>query len=302
MRSVVDRRLALIGALTSAGAYAPGQEKAPAAFRAHGIADAIRRSGRDVRDLGDVEGFRWRPDSRHPKAMNLDAVRRVAERVSDRVADALRAGDMALVLGGDCTIELGSVAGALRESRSVGLIYIDLDTDLNPPDASDGALDWTGVAHLLDVEGAASELSSMGPRRPMLSDRDILYLGVDPVTQTDVEKSTMASRNLRCLELENVRGNPETTIRQAIEWSHAVERVAVHLDVDVLSFAAFPIAENVRRQDGLTLPELATILRGICLIPNIATLTIAEVNPDHAPDQGKAFAQLIAAIAGAVAP
>jgi arginase len=297
----MNRRLALIGAPTSAGAYAPGQEKAPAAFRAHGIADAIRLAGRHVRDLGDVEGFRWRPDPRNPKAMNLEAVRHVAERVSDRVADALRAGDMALVLGGDCTIELGSVAGALRESRSVGLIYIDLDSDLNPPDASDGALDWTGVAHLLDVEGAAPELSWMGPRHPMLSDRDVLYLGVDPVTQTDVEKSTMASRNLRCIELEEVRRSPDTTIRQAIEWGHAVERVAVHLDVDVLSFAAFPLAENVRRQDGLTLPELATILKGILVLPNIATLTIAEVNPDHAPDQAEMFVQLIAAIADALA-
>src|SRR5687768_7117095 len=100
----MNRRLALIGAPRSAGTYAAGQEKAPAAFRAHGIAHAIRRAGRDVRDLGDVEGFRGRPDPRHPKAMNLDAVRRVAERVSDRVADALRAGDIALVLGGDCTI------------------------------------------------------------------------------------------------------------------------------------------------------------------------------------------------------
>jgi arginase len=292
----------LIGAPTSAGAYAPGQEKAPAAFRAHGIAEAIRRAGRDVCDRGDVDGFRWRPDPHHPKAMNLQAVRGVAERVADRVADALGAGDMALVLGGDCTVELGSVAGVLRASRSVGLIYIDLDTDLNPPDASDGALDWTGVAHLLDVEGAAPELSGLGPRRPMLFDRDILYLGIDPVTQTEIEKATMVSRSLRCIELADVHRSLEATIRQAIEWAQRIERVAVHVDVDVLSFAAFPIAENVRRQDGLTLPELATILRGLLALPNVATLTVTEVNPDHAPDQAETFTQLIAAMADALAP
>jgi arginase len=297
----MNRRLALIGAPTSAGAYAPGQEQAPAAFRTHGIVEAIRRAGVEVQDRGDVEGFRWRPDPRRPTAMNLEAVRRIADGVADRVAEALRAGEMALVLGGDCTIELGSVAGSLRESDSVGLIYIDLDTDLNPPGASDGALDWTGVAHLLDLEGAVPELSAMGPRRPMLSDRDILYLGVDPVTQTDVERSTIASRGLRCIELEDVHRSPERAVRQAIEWGHAVDRVAIHLDVDVLSFASFPIAENVRRQDGLTLPELATVLKGILALPNVATLTITEVNPDHAPDPAETFTQLIAAIAGAVA-
>ena len=72
----------------------------------------------------------------------------------------------------------------------------------------------------------------------------------------------------------------------------------------MLSFTAFPIAENVRRQDGLTLPELATIVQGIFTATNLATLTVTEVNPDHAPDQAEAFAALIAllthAMAGAV--
>jgi arginase len=296
----MNSHLALIGAPTSAGAYAPGQEKAPAAFRANGIVEAIRRGGWEVRDAGDVPGFRWRPDLRRPTAMNLEAVVSVARSVADRVADALHADEVALVLGGDCTIELGSVAGALRESTSVGLIYIDLDTDVNPPDASDGALDWTGVAHLLDVEGAAPELSSVGPRRPLLSDNDIMYMGVDPITQTPTEKATVAARQLRLIELADVHRDPQAAIRRAVDWGQSFERLAVHLDVDVLSFTAFPIAENVRRQDGLTLPELATILRGVFAAPNLATLTITEVNPDHAPDQAESFATLISTLANAI--
>jgi arginase len=295
------RRVTLIGAPTSAGAYAPGQEKAPAAFRAYGIVDAILRAGWDVRDAGDVEGFRWRSDPERPNAMNLEEVLRIARNVSDRVAEALRAGDVALVLGGDCTIELGSVAGALRDGRSVGLLYIDLDTDLNPPSASDGALDWTGVAHLLDLEGAAPELSSLGPRRPMLSDRDILYLAADGVTQTPSEQGTMLARNLSVIGLDEVHRNPEEAALRAVDWAKSFDRLTVHLDVDVLSFTAFPIAENVRRQDGLTLPELATILQGIFKATNLAALTVTEVNPDHAPDQAEAFATLIATLTNAMA-
>jgi arginase len=297
----MNSRLTLIGAPTSAGAYAPGQEKAPAAFRTHGIVQAIRHAGWEVRDAGDVAGFRWRPDLLRPKAMNLEAVVSIAQSVAERVADAQHAGEIALILGGDCTIELGSVAGALKGCRSVGLIYIDLDTDLNPPDASDGALDWTGVAHLLDVKGAAPELSSIGPRRPMLSDSDIMYLGVDPITQTHAEKATVASRQLRLIKLEEVRRNPKEAISRAIEWGRSFERLAIHLDADILSFTAFPIAENVRRQDGLTLPELSTILQGIFVAPNLATLTITEVNPDHAPDQAETFGALISSLANAMA-
>src|SRR5688572_23617481 len=108
-------RLALIGAPTSAGAYAPGQEKAPAAFRHHGIVPALRRAGWDVRDAGDVEGFRWRPDPERPTAANLDTVARVARAVADAVAQAVGNSERVVVLGGDCTVEVGTVAGAAAD-------------------------------------------------------------------------------------------------------------------------------------------------------------------------------------------
>src|SRR5918994_6883238 len=123
--SLMARNLALIGAPSSAGAYAPGQEKAPAAFRRHGLVSALVESGLRLNDRGDIPSFRWRPDPQRPKAMNLDAVRRAAAAVADRVGHALADGEAVLVLGGDCTVELGTEAGALRDEHSVGLIYID---------------------------------------------------------------------------------------------------------------------------------------------------------------------------------
>jgi arginase len=301
MEATLRPQLALIGAPSSAGAYAPGQEKAPAAFRAHGIVDALRRAGWDPRDAGDVEGFRWRPDPDRPKAMNLDAVLRIARGVSDLVADALQEGEAVLVIGGDCTIELGSVAGASRDCRSVGLVYIDLDTDLNPPAASDGALDWTGVAHLLDLESTIPELSALGPRRPMLADSDILFVAASPRTQTDAERATLRARSIEVIELEDVYRDPQEAARRAAAWGASFERLLVHLDVDVLSFTAFPIAENVRREDGLTLAQLATILTTVVAMPNWVSLTVTEVNPDHAPVEASAIGELIAVLTQAVA-
>ena len=293
------RQITLIGAPTSAGAYAPGQEKAPGAFRAYGIVDALRRTGWDVSDAGDVEGFRWQTDSDRPKTMNLDAVVRIGKQVSDAVARALQADGCALVLGGDCTIELGTVAGALRDGRSTGLIYIDLDTDLNPPEASDGALDWTGVAHMLNLEGTAPELSSMGPMRPMLMNSDILFLAADNIPPS--ERHVIQSRGLKIIELEEARSDPRSAARRATEWGKGFDRLLVHLDVDVLSFTSFPIAENVRRRNGLTLSELGEILQELLAAPNWATLTITEVNPDHAPVLESSFAELIAMLEQAFA-
>lgn len=157
----MSRPISLIGAPSSAGAYAPGQEKAPATFRRYGLGPALTQAGRRVHDRGDVADFRWRPDPARPQSMNLDAVRGTAATVADLVTKAMSADEAVLVLGGDCTVELGTVAGALRGEGSIGIVYIDLDVDLNAPEASDGALDWTGVAHLLDLAGTEPELSGL---------------------------------------------------------------------------------------------------------------------------------------------
>jgi arginase len=294
----MTRSLCLVGAPSSAGAYASGQEKAPAAFRRHGLVSALVKSGLHLNDRGDVPGFRWRPDPDRPKAMNLDAVRQVAAAVADRVGDALANGEAALVLGGDCTVELGTVAGALRDNHSVGLIYIDYDVDLNVPETSDGALDWTGVAHLLDLPSTEAALTDLGPRRPMLAPADILYFAADSITAAEAE--TMRALDLQRIGLAEVKEDPVGAARRAVAWGARYSRLLIHLDVDVLSFTDFPIAENVRRCDGLSLEALSAALAPLVAAPNWRALTVTEVNPDHAPDERETFARLIAMLSEAL--
>ena len=73
MCSGVARSIAIIGAPSSAGAYAPGQERAPAAL-AELICWALERQGREVQDRGDLPAFRWCIDHDSPRARNPGAV------------------------------------------------------------------------------------------------------------------------------------------------------------------------------------------------------------------------------------
>lgn len=287
----MTRVLSLIGAPSSAGAYAAGQEKAPAAFRSHGLVPALTQTGRRVNDRGDAAGFRWQPDPARPKAMNLNAVRQTATAVANHVAQAMSADEAVLVLGGDCTIELGTVAGALRDEGSVGLVYIDLDVDLNDLEASDGALDWTGVAHLLDLPGVAMELSGIGPRRPMLRPADILFFGCNNITPG--EAKTISMLDLESIALAEVKADPIGAGRRAVAWGARYTRLLIHLDVDVLAFTDFPIAENVRRCEGLSFEQLSAALAPLVAAPNWRALTMTEVNPDHAPNETETFRRLI---------
>jgi arginase len=284
------RLLNIIGAATSAGAYSPGQEQAPAAFRRHGLADALAGRGRTVRDHGDIASFRWRPDLSRPQAMNLEAVRHACDLVASHVATAISAREDVLVLGGDCTVELGTVAGANAAGARIGLVYMDFDADLNTPDTSDGALDWTGVAHLLDIPGCEPSLAGLGPTRPMLAPEQLLYFGVENITPP--EAAAIRDHVIEVISREEALRDIEAAAARAAEWAARFDCVLVHFDVDVLSFVDFPIAENVRRCDGLKLEQAAIVLKRLTALPQWRGLTITEVNPAHAPDESAAFARL----------
>ena len=208
----MTRRLDVIGAPSSAGAYAPGQEQAPRALRAAGLLASLDDRQIEVRDRGDVPGFRWRVDRANPRAMNAEAVASVARAVADRVATSLADGAAVLVLGGDCTVGLGTVAGALVGAEHVGLIYVDLDTDLNTPRTTrDGALDWMGVAHMLGLEGTVPAVRGIGPRDPMLSADQVLLFASDNVT--NAERRVIEAQGITEVRLAEVASDPAGAAR-----------------------------------------------------------------------------------------
>ena len=292
----MSRRLDIVGAPTSAGAYAPGQERAPGAYRAAGLVDLLGQHDITLRDRGDVAGFRWRPDPDHIRAMNAADVARVASAVADQVAASLSDGSAVLVLGGDCTVELGTVAGALRGTPAVGLIYIDLDSDMNTPrSVEDGALDWMGVAHLLGLPDTVPSLAGIGPRTPLLNPEQILLFAND--NSTEFERRTIAELGIAEVRLGQVRSDPTGAARESAHgWGGRFERLLIHLDVDVLDFVDFSIAEESRRNRGIRFEQLVAVLHELVTAPNWTALTVCEVNPDHDPD-GSSMQRLSQALA-----
>ena len=80
---------------------------------------------------------------------------------------AARDGSLVLVLGGDCTITLGVLAGLQRVEPDAGLVYFDGDADLSMPGAGSGILDAMGIAHLLGLaETGLTDLFDSGHRLP----------------------------------------------------------------------------------------------------------------------------------------
>jgi arginase len=226
-----------------------------------------------------VERFRWRPDPEEPRAANAAAVGERARQVAERVA-AVPSGARVLVLGGDCTTGVGTVAGLTARGGTPGLVYFDRHADLNVPASTiDGALDWMGVAHLLDLDGATDELAGIGPARPLLVPERLAYLGLGPASK--FEREQMARHGIREVGLGATMADPEGAARSALELLGGSEEIAVHFDVDVLDYLDAPLAENTDRAPGVLLERAARVLAALLADPRVRAVTVTEFNPHH---------------------
>ena len=260
-----------------------------------GCSTRWRPAGSEVADAGDVDAFRWAPDPGRPRAANLAAVAERARQVASVVASA---DGTVLVLGGDCTIELGTVAGLRDRVERLGLVYLDLHADLNVPwSVVDGALDWMGVAHLLDVDGAERELADIGSSRPLLDDDQLVFLGVKP--GTEFEQATIAQRGLAVVDIDALAADPAGAASQALGALAGCDAVAVHFDVDLVHFLDAPLAENTDRE-GVTLDVAATALRVLTADPRFRALTVTEHNPFHGAADGSTTRRLVEVLARAL--
>jgi arginase len=291
--------IAVIGAPTSLGAFAPGQEQAPRALREAGLVESLRAAGVDVADFGDIEQRRWRPDREHRRAQNAAAVAQAASDVAERVEAAVRAGRLPVVLGGDCTVGVGTVAGTLRAADGrLGLVYFDMHPDLNTPETVvTGTLDWMGTAHLLGLPGTSPELAGIGPRVPMLTPADVLLFARASDQTRPGEQRAIEEHGVDAIELSDAAADPRGAAGRAVG---RFGRYLVHFDVDVVDFVDLPLSENTGHNIGLPFDAACAALDVLLAGERLAGLTVTEHNPAHGAEDGSTTAALAARLVSAL--
>jgi arginase len=287
-----------LGVPTSAGAFAPGQEQAPGALRAAGLLRSLREAGAPVHDHGDREVWRWRPDRQNRRAQNIAAVVEIVSDTARRVADAASAGEFTLVLGGDCTVGIGTVVGHVVTAERVGLVYFDTHADLNVPSSvREGALDWMGMAHMLGETGARPELASVGPRVPLLDASQVVLFAWGPDQATEFEREVIQRRKLSVTPVDEVAADPGRAADRALAvLEEHCDRILVHFDVDVIDFTDVPLSENWGRNEGLAYDTTMRALRVLLASRRLAGLTITELNPDHAEQGAGSIDRFVASV------
>ncbi len=191
---------------------------------------------------------------------------------------AVKSGALPLILSGDCISVMAVVAGARRYHRSVGLLYMDRDVDLNAPaTTSSGCVDGMVISQV--IGRGAPELVRFWGEPPLVREPDICLFGFDRVEHHE-EQYLVTSPLRRHPALEVTTVGAAAAARLALERVHAANHEFVlHFDVDVISGDEFQWT-NFPGTGGLSLNDVREALRVFVAQPNLAAFVVAGYNPE----------------------
>jgi arginase len=284
------KKIALIGAPSSAAAFSAGSEKAPAALRAAGLAEKLQSAGYEVVDYGDCAPRLFADDEEHRRARNLPAIVAGLNDLKTRAELAVKSGALVLVLGGDCAQVIGLLTGARRYYKHVNLLWFDRDADLNTPASTpSGRIDGMVVAHI--IGRGAPELVRFWSDAPLVREPDVTLFGLERLDLP--EQEFLAKSPIRHIDAANVRSSGVgKAAHDALVQVHADAREFVlHLDTDVIALEDFS-AVNVPGSGGMSFDEVRTAFVEFAKHKNLLGLDVAQYNPDKDAD-GSGAAKLV---------
>jgi arginase len=276
------KKIALIGAPSSAAAFSPGTEKAPAALRAAGLVERLQGAGFEVTDYGDCAPRLFADDEEHRRARNLTEIVAGLNDLKTRAEVAMKTGALVLVLGGECVQGIGLLTGARRYYKHINLLWFDRDADLNTPATTpSGRIDGMVVAHIIGK--GAPELVRFWGEPPLVREPDITLFGIarlDPPEQEFLSRSPLRHVNASDIQARGAAASAT----DALNHLHAGSREFVlHLDLDVIAQEEFPPVV-VPGSGGLSFEDVRAALKVILGHKNLVGLDIAQYNPDKDPN------------------
>ncbi|MEV0225592.1 arginase family protein [Streptomyces sp. NPDC050704] len=279
------RNLVVLDAPSNLGLRPPAPGTVPGCYK---LAGALREQ-RIVQRLRALEGGvvvpprydrgEWQEGDGVFNAVALAAYTR---RLADRIERHVRAGELPVVLGGDCSIQLGA-ALALRRVGRYGLAAVDASADFRHPGNSDRVGAAGGEELALATGRGQEDLTDLEGLKPYLRDEDVRLFGI---RDYDEERTELAALKIPTVTVGHIREWGADDLARATAQSFEVPDLKgfwVHLDADVLDPSVMPAVDSPD-PDGLLPDELIALLRPLVGSPHCAGLNVTIYDPDLDPE------------------
>ncbi|MFT4891398.1 MAG: arginase [Halobacteriales archaeon] len=279
----MTRNVRIIGAPTDYGANRRGVDMGPSAIRYAGLADEIESAGVECVDVGDLSVPRVEEEATvDDEAINahyLSAIEDVSTRLANEVAASHDDDSLSLVLGGDHSIAIGTLAGSARDA-DLGVVWFDAHADFNTPETSP-----SGNVHGMPLAAALGR-GVFGDRpwanAPRIPEENVVLVGIRSLDE--IERSTLRDSDVTVFTMSDLdeEGTP-TVVDRAIEIaSDGVDGIHVSLDMDWLDPTEAPgVGTPVR--GGVTYREAHAAMEVVAEKDAhgdvLRSLDVVEVNP-----------------------
>lgn len=293
-----QNRVAIIGAPLDLGAARRGVDMGPSAMRYAGLEEHLEKLGLEVTDHGNVTAEI--PEIAavdNERVRYLPAILGSCAQIAARVRDVALAGQMPIVLGGDHSIAMGSLAGLHAAYGEGGVLWVDAHGDLNRPYTSP-----SGNVHGMPLAAALGTCGFKldgfdGP--PWADPARVALVGIRSLDPG--EKELVKELGLAVFTIADVdRRGVSAVLKEAVDVVRGPGFVHLSLDVDVCDPEIAPgVGTPVR--GGLSYREAHLAMELIADADILTSLEVVEVNPilDHADETGILAVELVGSALGA---
>jgi arginase len=276
------RNIGVIGVPIDLGAGRRGVDMGPSAIRIAGIERRLEELGHKVEDYGDLDVMI--PETQRVGTGRLRYKKPILAACKDlmkAVDRCLTDGRMPLVLGGDHSIAIGSVAGSTtyfaRQGESLGLIWFDAHGDANTPETTpSGNIHGMSLAVSLGV--GDEDLVKLGGRTPKVQPRNTVLIGIrdlDPGEREFLKKSGVTCYTMRDLDERGMRDVLDEAIRLASDGTAGIH---LSFDLDVVDPEDAP-GTGTPVWGGINYREAHLAMEMFNDRSNIVAMDLVEVNP-----------------------
>lgn len=275
--------VAVIGVPSSLGGLPLGSEYGPAQLRQAGLIGRLRAAGvESVTDFGDVPvpPRHLRGNYRPARVTDIEPV---ARWVAKHAWRALAEGMVPLVIGGDHSAAVGSIAASSQSVPGLGIVWIDAHPDFNTPETSPTS-NVHGMALAIAAGWGPAPLVRLLGYTPMVHPERIVIIGARSIDGG--EMSNLRAAGVRLFDAEHVeRHGIWQTVGEAMAYLAARQVRAVHLsvDLDVLDPLRWP-GVSTPAPGGMTAADLALAGELVAEMAPIAAMDIVELTPPEDVD------------------
>lgn len=274
----MKKSVSILGVPMWLGQTRYGTNLAPDVIRSTGLVERLKGLYLEVKDEGnipvDLTG-RFRHEGQNIK--NIKTVAKCSEKLAAKVSDILEQQCFPLILGGDHSIAIGTLAGAAKHFNNLGVIWYDAHADMNTPETSpSGNIHGMPLAASMGLGHPA--LTDIGGYQGKVKPENIVLIGARDIDEG--EKQLIAGKNIKVYSNDDVHKlGIERVIRETIEY--LTERCdGIHLSFDLdgidpreIPGVGTPVANGLSYKDSIKAVQL------LFATGKITSAEFVEVNP-----------------------